>query len=144
MDQPSSVVSPAAASHQSGQQAAAADTSTPASSSRMSTSAFEFASGPSDDLAPPSFDPAIAAFADMSFTRPAVPSPYMRDKAPLPPQQPDCFQRADVHDKKRIKVDPATPALDFIDYWIQFDDADRMGSFEIDYSRRNDAAGLNG
>ncbi|PHH86051.1 hypothetical protein CDD83_10826 [Cordyceps sp. RAO-2017] len=49
-----------------------ADISTPASSSRLSTAPFEFSSAPSDD-AMPSFDPTIAAFTDMSFTRPAMP-----------------------------------------------------------------------
>lgn len=108
----------------------------------MSTT-FEFTSAPSD-VSVPSFDPAIAAFADMSFTQPPVPSPFMQEKSSLPPaagtSQPECFQRRDLHDKKRFKADPDTPALDSIDYWINFDDdLDRMGSFEIDYSKRNDS-----
>lgn len=124
------------------QQASAWNSPTPGSSSRIS-STFEFTSAPSD-VSVPSFDPAIAAFADMSFTQPHVPSPYMQDRKPVPSgsnpaQQPDCFQRRDMHDKKRFKADPDTPALDSIDYWINFDDDwDKMGSVEIDYSKRND------
>ncbi|GJN73575.1 helix-loop-helix DNA-binding domain-containing protein [Purpureocillium lilacinum] len=135
-----SVVSPD--SSQPPQQASAWNSPTPGSSSRIS-STFEFTSAPSD-VSVPSFDPAIAAFADMSFTQPHVPSPYMQDRKPVPSgsnpaQQPDCFQRRDMHDKKRFKADPDTPALDSIDYWINFDDDwDKMGSVEIDYSKRND------
>ena len=143
MDQQPTMVSPGSTS-QSVQQASAWDSSTPASSSRLSTT-FEFTSAPSD-VSVPSFDPAIAAFADMSFTQPPVPSPFMHEKSSLPPpagtshSQPECFQRRDLHDKKRFKADPDTPALDSIDYWINFDDdLDRMGSFEIDYSKRNDS-----
>ncbi|KAL3962601.1 hypothetical protein ACCO45_004124 [Purpureocillium lilacinum] len=108
-----SVVSPD--SSQPPQQASAWNSPTPGSSSRIS-STFEFTSAPSD-VSVPSFDPAIAAFADMSFTQPHVPSPYMQDRKPVPSgsnpaQQPDCFQRRDMHDKKRFKADPDTPALD--------------------------------
>lgn len=53
--------------------------------------------------------------------------------------QSEAFQARDSHDKKRMKVDSDTPALDSIDYWISFDDdLDKMGSFEIDYSKRSD------
>ncbi|KAG5977411.1 hypothetical protein E4U55_006832 [Claviceps digitariae] len=91
---------------------------------------FEFASGPSD-MSIPSFDPALAAFADLSFTQPSA--TFMLDG------QPEAFQANDCHDKKRMKVDSETPALDSIDYWISFDDdLEKMGSFEIDYSKRND------
>ena len=75
----------------------------------------------------------------MSFTQPPVPSPYLQKSTTLPTRQPDGFQRREAHDKKRYKVEADTPALDSIDYWINFDDdADKMGSFEIDYSKRND------
>lgn len=51
-------------------------------------------------------------------------------------------QKKDKHDSKRVKSDfeSDTPALDSIDYWIQFDDEDidKWGSFEIDFSKRND------
>ncbi|KAJ6437813.1 helix-loop-helix DNA-binding domain-containing protein [Purpureocillium lavendulum] len=140
-NQTPSVVSPDSSS-QPPQQASAWNSPTPGSSSRIS-STFEFTSAPSD-VTIPSFDPAIAAFADMSFTQPHVPSPYLQDRKSLPTganvgQQPECFQRRDMHDKKRFKADPDTPALDSIDYWINFDDDwDKMGSVEIDYSKRND------
>ncbi|PNY26854.1 Transcription factor CPH2 [Tolypocladium capitatum] len=141
MDPSSSVVSPGSASH-SAQQASAWDSSAPRCRSRMST-AFEFTSAPSD-VSIPSFDPAIAAFADMSFAQPPVPSPYLQERSTLPGAQPECFQRMDLHDKKRYKVDAETPALDSIDYWINFDDGvDKMASFEIDYSKRNDPTGRN-
>ncbi|UNI18209.1 hypothetical protein JDV02_004491 [Purpureocillium takamizusanense] len=135
-----SIVSPD--SSQLSQQAPAWTSPDPGSSSRISGT-FEFTSAPSD-ISVPSFDPAIAAFADMSFAQPPVASPYMQDGKSAPTgssqaQQPDCFQRRDVHDKKRFKTDPDTPALDSIDYWINFDDDwDRLGSVEIDYSKRND------
>ncbi|EQK97552.1 helix-loop-helix DNA-binding domain-containing protein [Ophiocordyceps sinensis CO18] len=150
MNQSSSMVSPSSTTHQPSvrhQHVAAASSSTPASSSHMSAT-FEFSSAPSDDPMP-SFDPTIAAFTDMSFTQPSVPSTTLHDRSSFTPasRQPECFRRADVgsHDKKRIKVDPETPALDSIDYWIRFDDeVDNMGSFEIDYSKRNDPTGQNG
>ncbi|GAB0135809.1 hypothetical protein EsDP_00004134 [Epichloe bromicola] len=89
---------------------------------------FDFTSAPSD-VSIPSFGPAIAALADLSFTQPSASS--------MPDGQPDVFQARDFHDKKRTKVEPDTPALDSIDYWISFDDdLDKMGSFEIDYSKR--------
>ncbi|KYK55085.1 helix-loop-helix DNA-binding domain-containing protein [Drechmeria coniospora] len=122
------------------------DSSTPGSSSRMSNT-FEFTSAPSE-ASIPSFDPAIAAFADMSFIRPSGPSPQyaaqQQKGLPAGSSQPECFHRRDQHDKKRLKPDPDTPALDSMDYWINFDgDLDEMGSFEIDYSNRNDPTGQN-
>lgn len=58
--------------------------------------------------------------------------------------QSDAFQGRDLHDKKRMKVESDTPALDSIDYWISFDDdLDKMGSFEIDYSKRPDLLSQN-
>lgn len=58
--------------------------------------------------------------------------------------QADAFPGRDFHDKKRMKVESDTPALDSIDYWISFDDdLDKMGSFEIDYSKRPDLLSQN-
>ncbi|PHH74002.1 hypothetical protein CDD80_3423 [Ophiocordyceps camponoti-rufipedis] len=120
---------------------------TPAATSSLAATAFDFSAGPSADDPMPSFDPTIAAFTDMSFTRTAGPSSSLQDDGSLPPPpQPDCFRRANLvaHDKKRIKVDPEAPSMDSVDYWIRFDeDADKMGSFEIDYSKRNELAGQN-
>ncbi|KAK2603501.1 hypothetical protein QQS21_004270 [Conoideocrella luteorostrata] len=99
---------------------------------------FNFTSAPSahTDVSIPSFDPAIAAFADLSFTQQAARS--------MPEAQPDALQGRDCHDKKRMKVESDTPALDSIDYWISFDDdLDKMGSFEIDYSKRPDLLNQN-
>ncbi|KAM4067521.1 helix-loop-helix DNA-binding domain-containing protein [Hirsutella rhossiliensis] len=129
------------------QQQQLADASTPASSSLMST-AFEFLSAPSDDSMP-SFDPTIAAFTDISFTRPAVPSTSLQVRTSLSPaaRQLKCFRRPELssHDRKRVKDDPGAPILDSIDYWIRFgDDVDNIGSLEIDYSKCNDPTGLNG
>ncbi|KAG6038956.1 hypothetical protein E4U41_003462 [Claviceps citrina] len=91
---------------------------------------FEFTSAPSN-VSIPSFDPAIAAFADLSFAQPS--STFMLD------DQSEAIQARDSHDKKRMKVDSDTPALDSIDYWMTFDDdLEKLGSFEIDYSKRPD------
>lgn len=144
------MLSPDSTSHQPSarrQHVAATSASTPASPSGVSA-AFEFSSAPSGDSMP-SFDPTIAAFTDMSFTRSSAPSTTLQDRASFTPasRQPECFRRADLtsHDNKRIKVDPETPALDSIDYWIRFDDDfDKTGSFEVDYSRRNDPTGQHG
>ncbi|OAA51683.1 Helix-loop-helix DNA-binding domain protein [Metarhizium rileyi] len=116
---------------------AAQDTSsweTSAASAAMDT--FDFTSAP-PEVSIPSFDPAIAAFADMSFTRPPARSPYPPAKNTMAAAQSDALQERDFHDRKRMKVESDTPALDSIDYWISFDDdLDKMGSFEIDYSKR--------
>ncbi|RSM14587.1 hypothetical protein CEP52_001275 [Fusarium oligoseptatum] len=47
--------------------------------------------------------------------------------------------KRDAHDRKRTKVDTES-ALESLDYWIQFDDdeAERTGSYEIDFSKRYD------
>ncbi|PHH60734.1 hypothetical protein CDD81_1316 [Ophiocordyceps australis] len=129
--QPSpSIVSPDSLQHPAGEAS-----TTPASSSRMSTT-FDFTSAPSDDSMP-SFDPAIAAFADMSFANTSMPSPFTQiAPPPPPPAQSDCFHQRSLHDKKRIKVDPETSALDTMNYW--FDDEDFQGSYEIDFSKHND------
>ncbi|PFH62404.1 hypothetical protein XA68_13843 [Ophiocordyceps unilateralis] len=122
--------------------------STPAAAASSMAAAYDFSAGPSTEDPMPSFDPTIAAFTDMSFTQPAGPSSGLRDDGSLPPpRQPDCFRRGNLgaHDKKRIKVDPEPPSIDSMDYWVRFDDdADKMGSFEIDYSKRNDLTGQNG
>ena len=82
---------------------------------------FDFPPAPSASVN--AFDPAVAAFADMSFSRP----------------EPAFGQPSDSHDKKRLKVETDTPTLDSIDYWAQFDnDPEKMGSFEIDYTQRQD------
>ncbi|KAH7312356.1 hypothetical protein B0I35DRAFT_480817 [Stachybotrys elegans] len=87
--------------------------------------------------------PSSASTTDISFTQAPVPSPYMRGKA-LNPQatSQQMAQSRDRHDQKRVKMDMEsdTPALDSIDYWIQFDDddVDNWGSFEIDFSKLND------
>lgn len=48
------------------------------------------------------------------------------------------------HDRKRTKVSSDAAALDSIDYWIHLDDDEQDnklgGSFEIDFSRRNNDA----
>ncbi|KJZ74649.1 hypothetical protein HIM_05999 [Hirsutella minnesotensis 3608] len=130
------------------QQGAVTDASSPSSSSRLST-AFDFSSAPSDDTML-SFNQALAAFPNMSFTRPSAPSLSLRERGsnpPAAPRPPEGFRPATMassHDSKRVKVDPETPALDSMDSWIRFDDdVDKMGSFEIDYSKRNDRV-LNG
>ncbi|KAF5134624.1 Transcription factor CPH2 [Metarhizium anisopliae] len=115
---------------------------TSAASAGMGT--FDFTSAP-PDVSIPSFDPAIAAFADLSFTQPPHGSPYQTGKNTMTSPQSDALlQGRDFHDKKRMKVESDTPALDSIDYWISFDDdLDKMGSFEIDYSRRPDLLSQN-
>ncbi|KAL7932690.1 hypothetical protein V8C35DRAFT_70471 [Trichoderma chlorosporum] len=45
------------------------------------------------------------------------------------------------HDAKRIKVESPHSALDSIDSWLQFDEeADKFGSFEIDFSKQYSTA----
>ncbi|KAG5974273.1 hypothetical protein E4U58_003250 [Claviceps cyperi] len=88
------------------------------------------------DVSLPSFDPALAAFADLSFTQPST--TFGLDG------QSQATQVKDAHDQKRMKVNSDPPALDSIDYWMSFDDdLDKMGSFEIDYSKRSDLSGQN-
>jgi hypothetical protein len=106
-----------------------ANTPTPAGPSNTSISSFDLpTTGPTD----------------ISFTQAPVISPYMRQKQPLQPQTLPgrSARKKDKHDSKRVKSDfeSDTPALDSIDYWMNFDDddADKWGSFEIDFSKRND------
>ncbi|KHN99096.1 Helix-loop-helix DNA-binding domain protein [Metarhizium album ARSEF 1941] len=109
--------------------------------------AFGFTSAP-PDMSIPSFDPAIAAFADMAFTPPLQApssSAFPAEKNTMTSLRPDSIQARYFHDKKRIKVEPDTSALDSIDYWVSFDDdLDKMGSFEIDYSKRPHPLGQSG
>lgn len=88
-----------------------------------------------------SFDNSSTAPTDISFTQAPMPSPYTQHKTVLPTRgHPRSHQRKkDAHDRKRTKVDTDS-ALESLDYWIQFDDeeADRTGSFEIDFSKRYD------
>lgn len=45
------------------------------------------------------------------------------------------------HEAKRIKVESPHSALDSIDSWLQFDEeADKFGSFEIDFSKQYNPA----
>lgn len=96
----------------------------------------------------PSFNAGSGAPSDISFTQPPMPSPYTQNnKATLPARgnprgQP---RRRDAHDRKRPKVDSDAGALESLDYWIQFDDddADKTGSFEIDFSKRYDLTNHN-
>lgn len=45
------------------------------------------------------------------------------------------------HESKRIKVESPHSALDSIDSWLQFDEeADKFGSFEIDFSKQYNPA----
>lgn len=110
--------------------------------------------GLADRTAPPpgaglhSYDQASTAPSDISFTQAPMPSPYTQHKAALPTRvHPRSQQqrRRDGHDRKRTKVDPETATLESLDYWIQFDDeeADRTGSFEIDFSKRYDFTNQN-
>ncbi|KAI9151788.1 putative transcription factor sre2 [Paramyrothecium foliicola] len=90
-----------------------------------------------------SFDLPTTAPTDVSFTQAPAISPCMREKQAAPRTVPGrSIRRKDKHDNKRVKSDfeSDTPALDSIDYWIQFDDddVDKWGSFEIDFSKRND------
>ncbi|KAI5467705.1 hypothetical protein BGZ63DRAFT_34016 [Mariannaea sp. PMI_226] len=90
-----------------------------------------------------SFDNASTAATDISFTQAPMPSPYTQHKTILPsrghPRGHQHQRKRDAHDRKRTKVDTES-ALESLDYWIQFDDeeADRTGSFEIDFSKRYD------
>lgn len=100
-----------------------------------SLGSFDFTSA-RPDVSIPCFDPAIAAFADLSFAQPSAPS--------MPGGPSGDPTARDFHDTKRMKVESDTPALDSIDYWISFDDdLDKMGSFEIDYSKRPDLLNQN-
>lgn len=91
----------------------------------------------------PTCDNTSTAPSDISFTQAPMPSPYTQHKTSLPtrghPRSHQHQRKKDAHERKRTKVDTES-ALESLDYWIQFDDeeADRMGSFEIDFSKRYD------
>ncbi|KAF4995248.1 hypothetical protein FDECE_12863 [Fusarium decemcellulare] len=89
----------------------------------------------------PSFAHQSSAPTDISFTQAPMPSPYTQHKTVLPSRgHPRNHPRKrDAHDRKRTKVDTES-ALESLDYWIQFDDdeAERTGSYEIDFSKRYD------
>lgn len=91
----------------------------------------------------PTYDNTSTAPSDISFTQAPMPSPYTQHKTSLPtrghPRSHQHQRKKDAHERKRTKVDTES-ALESLDYWIQFDDeeADRMGSFEIDFSKRYD------
>ncbi|KPM42534.1 hypothetical protein AK830_g3975 [Neonectria ditissima] len=89
----------------------------------------------------PSYDNASTAPSDISFTQAPMPSPYAQHKAALPTRghPRGHLRKKDAHERKRTKVDTES-ALESLDYWIQFDDdeAERVGSFEIDFSKRYD------
>jgi hypothetical protein len=110
---------------------------------------LDFESAKTDTTAGPSaasitsFDLPTTSTTDVSFTQPPSISPCISKKQAVPQQLPArSAQRRDKHDNKRIKSDfeSDAPALDSVDYWIQFDDddIDKWGSFEIDFSKRND------
>ncbi|KAH6900694.1 helix-loop-helix DNA-binding domain-containing protein [Thelonectria olida] len=104
----------------------------------------ERTSAPSANNNMNSFDNSSTAPTDISFTQAPMPSPYTQHKTVLPtrghPRSHQRQRKQDAHhDRKRTKVDTES-ALESLDYWIQFDDeeADRTGSFEIDFSKRYD------
>lgn len=85
-----------------------------------------------------------SAPSDISFTQAPMPSPYTQHKSALPsrghPRNHQQQRKRDMqHGRKRTKVDTDS-ALESLDYWIQFDDdeAEKAGSFEIDFSKRYD------
>ncbi|KAL6352802.1 hypothetical protein LRP88_13275 [Fusarium phalaenopsidis] len=88
-----------------------------------------------------SYDHQSSAPSDITFTQAPMPSPYTQHKTVLPTRgHPRTHPRKrDAHDRKRTKVDTES-ALESLDYWIQFDDdeAERTGSYEIDFSKRYD------
>ncbi|KAH7161434.1 helix-loop-helix DNA-binding domain-containing protein [Dactylonectria macrodidyma] len=95
-----------------------------------------------------SYDNASTAASDISFTQAPMPSPYTQYKTVLPtrghPRSHHQQRKKESHDRKRTKVDTES-ALESLDYWIQFDDeeAERVGSFEIDFSKRYDMTNQN-
>jgi hypothetical protein len=57
------------------------------------------------------------------------------------PLQSVLAQGKESHEAKRIKVESPHSALDSIDSWLQFDEeADKFGSFEIDFSKQYSTA----
>lgn len=73
---------------------------------------------------------------DMTFSQLA--SQYGNRNHPL---QSILSQGKESHESKRIKVESPHSALDSIDSWLQFDEeADKFGSFEIDFSKQYNPA----
>ncbi|KAL7975012.1 hypothetical protein HDV63DRAFT_399093 [Trichoderma sp. SZMC 28014] len=73
---------------------------------------------------------------DMTFSQLA--SQYGNRNHPL---QSILSQGKESHESKRIKVESPHSALDSIDSWLQFDEeADKFGSFEIDFSKQYNSA----
>jgi type IV secretory pathway TrbL component len=71
---------------------------------------------------------------DMNFSQ----MPQYSGRNPL---QSMLSQTKEGPDAKRIKVESPHSALDSIDSWLQFDeDADKFGSFEIDFSKQYNTA----
>lgn len=98
---------------------------------------FNFTSAASSS-AVPSYAPAGNGNAsglggDMSFSQ----MPQYPARNPLQ----SVLSQGKEHDAKRIKVESPHSALDSIDSWLQFDEeADKFGSFEIDFSKQYSTA----
>ncbi|KAM6481126.1 hypothetical protein HDV62DRAFT_98005 [Trichoderma sp. SZMC 28011] len=98
---------------------------------------FNFTSAASSS-AVPSYAPAGNGNAsglggDMSFSQ----MPQYPARNPLQ----SVLSQGKEHDAKRIKVESPHSALDSIDSWLQFDEeADKFGSFEIDFSKQYNTA----
>lgn len=103
---------------------------------------FNF-SNPASSSAVPSYAPVAGSssnnnvasnsgvLGDMSFASMAA---QYANRNPL---QSVLSQGKDGHEAKRIKVESPRSALDSIDSWLQFDEeADKFGSFEIDFSKQ--------
>ncbi|OBS19769.1 hypothetical protein FPOA_11494 [Fusarium poae] len=99
-----------------------------------------------------SFNYQPTATSDISFSQAPMQSTYTGpNNASLPnrghprnhPQQ-QRRREGHAHDRKRTKVDTDS-ALESLDYWIRFDDeeAERTGSYEIDFSKRYDPMNSN-
>ncbi|CAG7560279.1 unnamed protein product [Fusarium equiseti] len=107
---------------------------------------LESGMGASRNQGGPSFDYQSTATSDISFNQAPMPSPYTSSHSTILPNRghprnhPQQRKReGHAHDRKRTKVDTDS-ALESLDYWIRFDDdeADRTGSYEIDFSKRYD------
>ncbi|KAM0472831.1 hypothetical protein ACHAPX_008508 [Trichoderma viride] len=104
---------------------------------------FNFSASASSS-AIPSYAPVASSSAansgrnlgDMTFSQLA--SQYGNRNHPL---QSILSQGKESHESKRIKVESPHSALDSIDSWLQFDEeADKFGSFEIDFSKQYNPA----
>ncbi|RFU81684.1 helix-loop-helix dna-binding domain-containing [Trichoderma arundinaceum] len=80
-------------------------------------------------------DNSSSGLGDMTFSQLA--SQYSSRN----PLQSVLSQGKEAHEAKRIKVESPHSALDSIDSWLQFDEeADKFGSFEIDFSKQYNPA----